>query len=658
MPKPNPTKGAQAPAPLNILYVEDSPADAELCLHDLKKAGFEPHADVVSTRDEFKEKLRSKPYDIVLSDCSMPQFSALEALEFVKREAPDLPFILVTGTMGDESAVEAIKQGATDYVLKDRRARLASSVRRALKERKLRQEQKQAEEALAASEVRYRRLFETAKDGILILDAETGIIIDVNPFLIELLGSPHEHFLGKHIWDLGFFKDIVANKATFEELQRRDYIRYESLPLKTADGRPTDVEFVSNSYQVDCQKVIQCNVRDITERKRAEEALVKLRKAVETSGEVIFMTDREGVITFINPEFTRLYGYTEEEVVGKVTPRILKGDTIEPEKYAQFWGAILSKRVAKGDVTNRTKDGRLVIVASSVNPILDEKAIITGFLAIQRDISDRKRSEEEILKLNRTLEDRVAERTAELAAANKELERASRMKSGLLASMSHEFRTPLNSILGFTELLETAAVGTLNQKQHIFAANVRKAGTHLLALINDILDLSKIEAGALTLQRDHCSLAQIIEDSLQSVRQLAEEKNLQLLAVASHPVEIQADRVRVEQILINLLSNAVKFTPRGGAIQVVTSAEGGSVFVSVKDTGIGIAADQREAIFDEFYQVGVTTKGIKEGTGLGLAISKRLVEAHGGQIWVESEPGKGSRFTFTLPAQEAALAIR
>jgi PAS domain S-box-containing protein len=278
-------KSAADPKPLKILYVEDTPADAELCLHDLKKAGFEPHADVVSTPAEFKEKLRSKPYDVILSDCSLPQFSAMEALEVVKQEAPDLPFILVTGTLGDEGAVEAIKQGATDYVLKDRRARLAYSVRRALEDKRLRQVQKLADEALAASEVRYRRLFESAKDGILILDAETGMIVDVNPFLAELLGTPREHVLRKHVWDLGCFKDILANKTLFEELQRKDYVRYESLPLETADGQSIDVEFVSNVYLADGKKVIQCNVRDITERKRAERELRRLNRALRTISE-------------------------------------------------------------------------------------------------------------------------------------------------------------------------------------------------------------------------------------------------------------------------------------------------------------------------------------------------------------------------------------
>jgi len=222
--------------PLRILYVEDSPQDAELSLRDLKKAGFAPRADVVSTAGEFKEKLRSKSYDVVLSDCSLPEFSAMEALDVVREEAPDLPVIVVTGTVSDEEAVEHIKHGAADYVLKDRRARLSFSVRRALEERKTLREQRRAQEARAASEVRYRRLFESAKDGILILDAETGLIVDVNPFLIELLGFTREHVLRKHVWELGCFKDIVANKALFAELQRKEYAAMKACPWKPPTG--------------------------------------------------------------------------------------------------------------------------------------------------------------------------------------------------------------------------------------------------------------------------------------------------------------------------------------------------------------------------------------------------------------------------------------
>jgi len=167
------------------------------------------------------------------------------------------------------------------------------------------------EEALVASELRYRRLFESAKDGILILDAETGMIVDVNPFLVELLGFSHEAFLGKKVWELGFFKDLFANEAKFAKLQAQEYVRYEDLPLETADGRQIAVEFVSNVYLADGHKVIQCNIRDITERKAAEMDMSRLGAIVESSDDAIFGTDLASIITSWNKGAEKIFGYRQ-----------------------------------------------------------------------------------------------------------------------------------------------------------------------------------------------------------------------------------------------------------------------------------------------------------------------------------------------------------
>ncbi|HQT91210.1 MAG TPA: PAS domain S-box protein, partial [Candidatus Kryptobacter bacterium] len=178
-------------------------------------------------------------------------------------------------------------------------------------------------EALQDSEKRYRRLFESARDGILILDAETGRVVDVNPFLLQLLGYSYDALFGKYIWEIGVFKDIAASKDAFKALQENEYIRYEDLPLETFDGRPIAVEFVSNVYLVDHSKVIQCNIRDITARKRAEAEHKRLMAAIEQVEEAIVMTDAKGIIQFVNPAFERTTGYNREEAVGK-SPRILK----------------------------------------------------------------------------------------------------------------------------------------------------------------------------------------------------------------------------------------------------------------------------------------------------------------------------------------------
>jgi hypothetical protein len=226
------------------------------------------------------------------------------------------------------------------------------------------------------------------------------------------------------------------------------------------------------------------------------------------------------------------------------------------------------------------------------------------------------------------------------------------LKSAFLANMSHEFRTPLNSILGFSELLETGAAGELNEKQARYVKNVRHGGAHLLELVNDILDLSKVEAGLLTLRAERLNLCEVIQESVLELRPVAREKKIELACPLREGFQVNADRVRVKQILYNLLSNALKFTPESGMVRVETWREAGEVKVAVVDNGVGIPREAQQAIFEEFYQHGSTARGTREGTGLGLAITRRLVEAHKGKIWVESEPGKGSCFVFTLPGAE------
>lgn len=264
------------------------------------------------------------------------------------------------------------------------------------------------------------------------------------------------------------------------------------------------------------------------------------------------------------------------------------------------------------------------------------------------------------------LEARVNERTIQLAVANKELElknreveRATKLKSQFLANMSHELRTPLNAIIGFSDLLAEGMAGTLNTKQQRFVNHIKQGSNHLLQLINDILDLSKIEAGQLEIRCEHFSVAEAIPEVLSNIRPLAMAKNIEIHQKIQTDRTVFADRIRFKQILYNLLSNAAKFTPKDGKIEVACAEEGEMVSISVTDTGIGIRPEDQSLIFEEFRQVAGSGKKAEEGTGLGLAITKRLVERQRGQIFVESAQGKGSRFTFTLPAgaQTAAPEI-
>jgi signal transduction histidine kinase/CHASE3 domain sensor protein len=270
----------------------------------------------------------------------------------------------------------------------------------------------------------------------------------------------------------------------------------------------------------------------------------------------------------------------------------------------------------------------------------------------------RRQAEGEVRSLNEALERRIEERTVELAEANRSLEqrnvelaRVSGMKSDFLAGMSHELRTPLNAITGFSELLAEESAGLLNDKQKRFVTHIRTASQHLLELINEVLDLSKIEAGRADLHHEVFRVTTAVEEVLSTTHPLASAKGIDIENRIDGSLSVFADSVRFKQIFSNLLSNAVKFTPEHGRVWVEAEVQGRFVSISVCDTGIGIAMTDEETIFEEFHQVRSTGKAGKEGTGLGLAIAKRLVEQHGGSIRVESELGKGSRFTFHLPSE-------
>jgi signal transduction histidine kinase len=238
-----------------------------------------------------------------------------------------------------------------------------------------------------------------------------------------------------------------------------------------------------------------------------------------------------------------------------------------------------------------------------------------------------------------------------LEVRNREVQRTNELKTEFLASVSHELKTPLNAIVGFSKLLEEEAGATLNPEQHGYLRRIEVASNHLINLINKILDLSKIEAGHLELQYDFFRFSEALTEVLTTIRPLARAKNIRI-GTSIFADEVYADRLQFQQILYNLLSNAIKFTPDFGNILIECLCDGGSIIVAVADSGIGIPAEEQEAIFEKFHQVR-SLGGSTGGTGLGLAIARRLVEYHGGKIWVESSPGQGACFRFTLPCQPA-----
>jgi PAS domain S-box-containing protein len=354
-----------------------------------------------------------------------------------------------------------------------------------------------------------------------------------------------------------------------------------------------------------------------------------------------------------------MFGYARAELMDRpvdlLVPQALRSQ--HHTHRSDYWSHPTTRPMGSGlELLAERKNGVTFPVEISLSPTHYKD----GFrvTAIIRDISTRRASEQKLREIRELHTQELATANAQLELRNREVERANRLKSEFLASMSHELRTPLHTIIGFAELLAEKLEGPLNPKQERFVNHIHRDSLHLLELINDILDLSKIEAGRLEIHPLLFDFEAALGEVLATVRHQAMAKSIALETHGVPALEIEADRVRVKEMLYNLLSNAVKFTPEQGIIRVQVSARTddsglGQIEVSVADTGIGIPPEEHTSIFDAFHQVGSTTRGIREGTGLGLAITKRLIEQHGGTIWVESAPGHGSRFTFTLPLRSS-----
>jgi PAS domain S-box-containing protein len=389
------------------------------------------------------------------------------------------------------------------------------------------------------------------------------------------------------------------------------------------------------------QELLQVTAQEMATRTEMQ-AERRFRELLEAAPDAIIEVDREGRIRLLNLATEKLFDYEREELLGQpveiLVPDALRGG--HGEHRARYWDHPVTRPMGSGlALCGQRKDGSSFPVEISLSPVKSEE----GFrvTAIIRDTSERKQVEDRFREMQQVY-------LQELESRNREVERANQLKSEFLASMSHELRTPLHTIIGFTELLAEELEGPLNDKQQRFMGHIHQDSLHLLALINDILDISKIESGRLELRREVFDIAAALEETLSSLRPQGVAKSITIETNLSIPAAIFADRLRVRQILFNLLNNALKFTPEGGRVQVEGAQHDGFLEISVSDTGIGIPKEQHEAVFDKFYQVGATTKGVREGTGLGLAITKALVEEHGGRIRLESEPGKGSRFTFTI----------
>jgi PAS domain S-box-containing protein len=503
-------------------------------------------------------------------------------------------------------------------------------------------ERKRAEVALNISEARYRRLFESAKDGILILDAETARITDANPFIAELLDYSHEELMGKELWQIGVFEDVEASKAAARELQEKRYIRYEDLPLETKAGRRINVQFVSNVYSEGDRPVIQCNIRDISDRKQAEARLREEERRFRTLVEqvrdyAIFMTDTQGRATSWNEGVRRVLGFGEGEWIGRdIVPLIFTPEDVQDGVGQRDFDHATATGTAGDDRWVMKKDGTRFFALGIVTALRDDAGSLLGFTKVMRDQTERKK-----------IEDRLRQVAADLSEAD-------RRKDEFLAMLAHELRNPLAPIRNGLQILRLTKGNTDGAAEQ--ALEIMEEQTHhLTRLVEDLLDVSRITRGKIELRKEPVDLAVAMGHAAESVRPLAEARRHDFTVLPPPgPVMLAADPTRLEQVLVNLLNNAVKYTKPGGHISLTAGREGEGVVIRVRDTGVGISADLLPHIFDLFTQAQRTLDRSEGGLGIGLTMVNRLVGLHGGSVEAYSTgPDQGSEFVVRLPALPA-----
>ena len=518
-------RATSANAPLQLLVAEDSEDDFEILLRELRKGGYVVKAERIKSTAELDAAL-ARPWDLLISDWIMPGFGGLQVLEAVSTRGLDLACIIVSGTPGEEPAVEALRAGALDFLSKDKPRRIVPAVTRALREAADRRARVTVERELRISERRFRTGFELAPEPLLSYDLDRRVIVDANA------------------------KAAALFRCSRDDLRSSDL--HALSPPRQPDGRSS-----------------------------SDAAAHYIRRALTGESPVFHWTFQAA------------------------------GEPIPTETR--------------------------IINLATIGHNLAQINII--------DLRERLRAEE------------IRRRSAELEMQNRRIQEASRLKSEFLANMSHELRTPLNAIIGFAELLHDGQVNPESPTHKEFLGDILSSGRHLLQLINDILDLAKVEAGKLEFRPESVEIPRLVSEVVAILRTTAAHKQIRLDTQVDPSVSLLTiDPARLKQVAYNYLSNALKFTPTGGSVTLRIQPDGGDRFrLEVQDSGIGIAQADISRLFVEFQQLEAGAAKRHQGTGLGLALTRRLVEAQGGTVGVKSALGEGSTFHACLPRHAISM---
>lgn len=616
---------------IKILFVEDVPEDVEVACGLLDESPFRYDYSRVDTEPEFLRQLEEFRPDIIISDYSMPEFDGLKALVLALENSPDTPVIIFTGSINESTAVECMKSGAYDYILKENMTRLPYAILEALEKKSMREEQVKAVNALKESEEKFRSYIDNAPIGVVIADTG-GKFVDCNKGAEEVFGYPPYELIGLTIPDLLSEDSQEQGRAHFNQVITTGSASGELL-LKRKDRTAiwvyfTAVKLTDDRFMAYCEDISERKIAEIELHKSEE----KHRRIFESIQDVYYETTPDGVILEVSPSISLLSkgNYSPTDLIGK---SILDFYVIPEEREVFLSQLMKTGNVPDYEIHLRNKDGNQIPCSLSSKLLLSETGKPEKIIGTLRDSTERKKYE------------------GELILAKERAEESDRLKSAFLANMSHEIRTPLNGILGFAEILKDPELTAGERDNSI--VYIRTCSDQLLHIIHDIVDISKIEAGQELVKPNDIDL-NLFLDEIQALYEPSASFRKIGFSIkrefGQHGASIRTDSWKLKKIFLNLIGNALKFTEQG-SVGVNCIIGEGKLSVRITDTGIGIEAGFLAVIFDRFRQAELGMARKYGGMGLGLAITKSYVELLGGHITVESEPGRGSVFSFEIPFQ-------
>ena len=637
--------------PLRILVVEDVPADAELTLSELTRAKISFVSRRVETEVEYLAALEQFRPDLVLSGYALPRFDGMRALRLLLERDPLVPFIVVTGSTDEDTAVGCMKAGAADYVIKERRARLVEAVRSALERRDALERSLQAEVALREDESRWRFALEGAGDGVWDWNAQTHRVFYSRRWKTmfgyadgETGDSLEEWSQRVHPDDLPRCREALERHFRGETpaYQNEHRVRCKDGSWKWILDRGRVIERAPDGRPL---RVIGTH-SDITESKRTEEQLRTFSRLVEQSPVSVVLTDPAGNIEYVNRKFCELTGYSSEEVVGK-NPRVLQSGQTPAAAYEELWRTLGAGGEWRGEFCNRKKSGELYWEDAAIAAVRDVNGTVTHLFAVKEDVTARKRADE------------VLQKTQEQFLQSQKLEAIGQLAGGV----AHDFNNLLSVIRGYTEILLTRIPA--EDATHRTLETIRHAADRAAGLTHQLLAFSRRQV----LEPKVVDLGVLLADMGDLLRRLIGEDIDLIVTRPAQLAPIRIDPGQFEQVVLNLAVNARDAMPAGGTLRLelsdveldeqhardgATIVPGPYVLLSVSDTGCGMIPQVRARIFEPFY----TTKERGRGSGLGLSTVYGIVKQSDGYVWADSEPGQGTTFRIYLPCVDEPLEQR